>query len=107
MRPANTPGRCSASCFSRVCSPSDAFPVAAARSARPARAVSAGIRSRANGEVPAAVPVVPKYARFSGLSATLTSIPSAAPAGIPASITAVRAAPEWSIRAGLGLPCDS
>ena len=88
MRPANTPGRCSASCFSRVCSPSDAFPVAAARSARPARAVSAGIRSRAHGEVPAAVPVVPKYARFAGLSATLTSIPSAAPAGIPASITA-------------------
>ena len=81
--------------------------MAAARSARPARAVSAGIRSRAHGEVPAAVPVVPKYARFSGLSATLTSIPSAAPAGIPASITAVRAAPEWSIRAGLGLPCGS
>ena len=42
------------------------LPRAAARIARPARAVSATTRSCANGEVPSAVPVVPKYALFSG-----------------------------------------
>ena len=56
--------------------------------ARPARAVTATIRSCGNGAEPSAVPVEPKNARFAGVSARLTSIPSAAATGIPASITA-------------------
>ena len=60
--------------------------------ARPARAVRATIRSCGNGAAPspscAAVPVQPNIALFSGVSATFTSIPSAAHTVIPASSTA-------------------
>ena len=60
--------------------------------ARPARVVSATIRSCGNGAAPspscAAVPVQPNIARFAGVSARFTSIPSAAHTAIPASSTA-------------------
>ena len=60
--------------------------------ARPARAVSATIRSCGNGAAPApscsAVPVQPNAFRFAGVSARFTSIPSAAHTVIPASSTA-------------------
>ena len=50
--------------------------------------MSATIRSCGNGEESSAVPVEPNTARFSGVSARLTSIPSAAHTIIPASSTA-------------------
>ena len=56
--------------------------------ARPARAVAATTLSCGNGEESSAVPVDQKNARFAGVSARFTSIPSAAATGIPASITA-------------------
>ena len=59
-RCANSSGRSRARSFSRVCSPPEAFPMAAARIARPARAVSATILACGNGEDPSPVPVVPK-----------------------------------------------
>ena len=46
------------------------------------------IRSCGNGAESSAVPVEPKNARFAGVSGRFTSIPSAAPTGIPASVTA-------------------
>ena len=54
--------------------------------ARPARAVSATTRSCGNGEESSAVPVEPNIARFAGVSARFTSIPSAASTVIPASM---------------------
>ena len=56
--------------------------------ARPARAVRATIRSCGNREDPSPVPVVPNQSRFSAVPARFTSIPSAASAGMPATMTA-------------------
>ena len=60
--------------------------------ARPARAVSATILTCGNGAEPGPswleVPVQPNIARFAGVSATFTSIPSTAHTIIPASSTA-------------------
>jgi hypothetical protein len=56
--------------------------------ARPARAVTATILSCGNGAESSVVPVEPNIARFAGVSATLTSIPSAAHVIMPASRTA-------------------
>ena len=91
-RPANRSGRRRASRFSSVCSPAWVLPRIAPSTARPARAVSATIRSRGNGAAASpscsAVPVQPNIARFAGVSARFTSIPSAAHTVIPASSTA-------------------
>ena len=56
--------------------------------ARPARAARATTRSCGNGEESSAVPAEPNIARFAGVSARFTSIPSAASTVIPASSTA-------------------
>ena len=56
--------------------------------ARPARAARPTIRNCGNGPDPSLVPAVPNAARFAGVSARLTSIPSAAHTLIPASRTA-------------------
>ena len=86
-RPANRSGRRFTSRFSRVCSPALACPVIAPSMARPARLASATIFSCGNGAAPspssAAVPVQPKNARFAGVSARFTSIPSAASTIMP------------------------
>jgi len=50
--------------------------------------VTATILSCGNGDESSSVPVEPNIARFAGVSARFTSIPSAAPTGIPASMTA-------------------
>ena len=56
------------------------------------RAARAGgdrdILSCGNGDESSSVPVEPNITRFAGVSARFTSIPSAAPTGIPASMTA-------------------
>ena len=64
--------------------------------ARPARAVTATIRNCGNGEESSAVPVDPKNARFAGVSARFTSIPSAASTIMPASSTAEGSPPPIS-----------
>ena len=91
-RPANRSGRRRTRRASSVCSPALARPRMAPSMARPARAVSATILTCGNGAAPSpscsAVPVQPNSFRFSGVSATFTSIPSAAHAVIPASRTA-------------------
>ena len=87
-RPANSSGRRFTSLFSSVCSPVPACPAIAASMARPALAMTATILACGNGEEPSAVPGVPKNARFAGVSARFTSIPSAAASGLPASMTA-------------------
>ncbi len=56
--------------------------------ARPARAVSAMIRSCRNGPVRSAVPALPNAFRFASVSARFTRVPSAASTVIPASVTA-------------------
>ena len=87
-RPANSSGRRRASRFSRVCSPARLLPRIAPGMARPARAARATTRSCGNGEESSPVPVEPNMARFAGVSARFTSIPSAASTVIPASSTA-------------------
>ena len=87
-RPANRSGRRFTSRFSRVCSPALLLPRIAPSIARPARAVSATTLSCGNGAESSAVPVEPNMARFAGVSARFTSIPSAASTVMPASMTA-------------------
>ena len=73
--PANSSGRRFTSRFSRVCSPVPAWPRIAPSIARPARATSATTLSCGNGDEPSAVPVVPKNARFAGVSARFDQHP--------------------------------